>query len=93
MLTIDRLVADATAAPLVVRIGVVALVLSGVADVVTHLAAPAATGIDEHTAAELAAHLAGFVSMVVILLGVVVDGVRRSRARRGQRGHQPTGAS
>ena len=70
------------------------LVLSGFADVVFHALAPdLASHAGAHDAAELAAHLAGLVSMVVIFLGVVTDGVRRNRARRNERGPEPKGAS
>ncbi|MFL5726634.1 MAG: hypothetical protein ACJ765_11050 [Chloroflexota bacterium] len=93
MFIIERLWRDAKAAPVVVRIGVVALVLSGVADVVLHAITPEVAGHDVHTPAELAAHFAGMVSMVVILLGVVVDGARSVSTRRGMRGDQPEGAS
>jgi hypothetical protein len=95
MLIIERLWRDAKAVPPVVKVGVVGLVLSGVADVVLHALTPEVPGhIDEHTPAELAAHFAGFVSMVVVLLGVVTDGARRSSTTRRQRsGPEPKGAS
>jgi len=94
MLIIERLRRDAKAVPLVVRVGVVALVLSGLADIVLHAVTPEVVGaVDHHTPAELAAHFAGFVSMVVILLGVVIDGARRSSTRRAVSRRQPKGAS
>ena len=93
MLIIERLWRDAKAAPLIVQIGVVALVLSGVADVVLHAITPEVAGADVHTPPELAAHFAGMVSMVVILVGVVTDGVRRTSYRRREGGNQPKGAS
>ena len=72
------------ALPLLVRIGLVVLVLGGVADVAAHLAAAGQAGHAAghsagHTPDELAAHLQLFVGMVLILLGVVVDGVRQAR--------------
>ena len=76
MLIIERLWRDAKAVPLVVKIGVIALIASGLADIVLHAITPQIAGHDVHTPAELAAHFAGFVSMVVILLGVVIDGAR-----------------
>jgi hypothetical protein len=91
MLTIDHAARSAAALPTIVRIGLVGLVLAGLADVVAHFGAPAvaiAGDGHEHTPAEHAAHLAGFVSMVLIQLGVVVDGVRRSRARPVSAGSQ-----
>lgn len=78
------------AIPLLVRIGLVVLVFGGFADVTAHVAAfaPAAGtgGAAEHTGGhtpdEVAAHVVVFVGMVVILLGVVVDGVRQTRLAR-----------
>ncbi|HET9344427.1 MAG TPA: hypothetical protein VFO05_01895 [Candidatus Limnocylindrales bacterium] len=94
MLIIESLRRDWKAVPALVRVGVVGLVLSGVADVVFHAVAPdLASHADAHTTAELAAHLAGLVSMIVIFLGVVTDGVRKSRTRRTSRGPEPKGAS
>ena len=93
MFIIERLWRDAKAAPLIVQVGVVALVLSGVADVVLHAITPAVAGHDVHTPPELAAHFAGMVSMVVILLGVVTDGARRTSYRRRAGGTEPKGAS
>lgn len=83
MLTIQRTRSEVLRLPFLVRLGIVGLVLSGMGDIVTHLGAPVgAVGPHEHTGAQLSAHFAGFVSMVVIQVGVVVDGVRRSRQRR-----------
>ena len=94
MLIIESLRREWKAVPTLVRIGVVGLVLSGFADVVFHAVAPdLASHADAHATAEFAAHLAGLVSMVVVFLGVVTDGVRKSRARRNARGPEPKGAS
>jgi hypothetical protein len=94
MLIIESLRRDWKAVPALVRVGVIGLVLSGFADVVFHAIAPdLASNADVHTAEELAAHLAGLVSMVVIFLGVVTDGARKSRARRNARGPEPKGVS
>ena len=86
MLTIERVTKEASALPGVVKIGVVALLLSGLDDLSLHLAAGGALEPIGHTHAftpdEAVAHLAVFVSMVLILSGVVIDGVRRNRARR-----------
>lgn len=85
MLVIERLRSEVRSFPLLTRIGVAILVLGGLADVVAHLeAAGHADHLHDHTASELAAHLIVFVGMVVILLGVVLDGVRRTH--RGQPG-------
>ena len=93
MFIIERLRRDAKAVPLVVQVGVVALVLSGAADIVLHAITPEVAGHDVHTPPELAAHFAGMVSMVVILLGVVLDGARRTSYRRQQGGTQSKGVS
>jgi hypothetical protein len=80
MLIIDR-ARELASLPLLVKIGLVLMAFAGFADVVAHLEGGADGHLHAHTASEAAAHLAGFVSMVVILLGVVVDGVRQARAR------------
>jgi hypothetical protein len=58
------------------------MAIAGVADVIAHLEAPSDGHLHAHTASEAAAHLMGFVSMIVIFLGVVVDGARQGRDRR-----------
>lgn len=85
MLMLERVRTETLSLPLLVRGGLVILVLGGLADVVAHLeVAGHADHLHEHTASELSAHLIGFVGMVAILLGVVLDGVRRTyRGRRG----------
>jgi hypothetical protein len=94
VLIIERPRRDAKAIPPVVRIGVVALVMSGLADIVLHAITPAVAGAaDGHTSAELAAHFAGFVSMVVIFLGVVTDGARKTSHRRTASRRESKGAS
>jgi hypothetical protein len=85
MLTIEAATRDLAAAPALAKAGVVVMVLSGLADVIAHLEAHGpelTTHVHEHTGLELWAHLGGFLSMVLILLGVVIDGARRHRARR-----------
>jgi hypothetical protein len=81
MFTIQR-ARELSTLPLLVKIGLIAMALAGVADVVAHLEAAGDGHLHAHTASEAAAHLAGFVSMVVIFVGVVVDGVRQGRVRR-----------
>ena len=59
------------------------MVFAGFADIVVHLGAADHAGhLHEHTSAESQAHLAGFVGMVLVFLGVVADGVRISLLRR-----------
>ena len=82
MLAIERL-RGLAALPSLVKAGLVLMALAGLTDVVAHLEAVDHAGhLHTHTATETAAHLAGLVSMVVIFVGVVVDGVRQGRARR-----------
>jgi hypothetical protein len=85
MLAIERLVREVRRLPVISRTGLAVLVLGGVADLVAHIGALAAT--DAHhghgfTPGELAAHVVVFVGMVLILVGVVADGVRRTRIGR-----------
>jgi hypothetical protein len=84
MLVIERLRLGTL--PGLVKVGIVLMVFAGLADVVAHLEAVDHAGhLHTHTATEAAAHLAGLVSMVVIFVGVVVDGVRKGRARAAGR--------
>jgi hypothetical protein len=87
VLALERLSRDFLAAPLLVKIGVIGLALSLLDDATLHLASgtllePIGIGHGPFSPDELAAHLTAFASMVVIFVGVVADGVRRSRARR-----------
>jgi hypothetical protein len=94
MLTIEMVRRTAWSLPILVRLGLLGLVLAGIGDVAAHLeAAEHAAAGHEHTSEELAAHLGAFVSMVVVFAGVVVDGVRHSRARRGSAGRRREGAA
>ena len=83
MLTLEAIRSDLPRLPMLVKVGIVVMVLAGLADVIAHLevheVVEAANHVHQHTSFEAAAHLAGFVSMVVILVGVVLDGVRRTR--------------
>jgi hypothetical protein len=86
MLTLERIATAGGALPALVKVGLVFLFLSGFADLISHVDAgfaiePIGQG---HGAspAEATSHLAIFVSMVLIFVGVLVDGVRRSRVRR-----------
>ena len=82
MLTLERARSQFVSLPLLVHAGLVVVALGGLADLVTHLVgAGAAADLHGHTAPELAAHLTAFVGMVVILLGVVIDGAQRSVRR------------
>jgi hypothetical protein len=83
MLTIERLRREAHALPVLTKVGIVALAFAGLLDLVAHLEATEHIGhLHQHTSAEASAHLAAFVSMVLIYLGVVLDGARRARSRR-----------
>ena len=54
---------------------------------------PRSPDADVHTPPELAAHFAGMVSMVVVLLGVVLDGARKTSYRRQMGGTESKGVS
>jgi hypothetical protein len=83
VLTLERVRTEFLSLPFLTRIGLLILVLGGLADVVAHLAAAGhAEHVHEHTASELSAHLIGFVGMVAILLGIVLDGACRTRPGR-----------
>ena len=83
MLTIERVRAEALALPTLTKIGIVALAFAGLLDLNAHLEVSEHVGhLHRHISAEASAHLAAFVSMVLIYLGVVLDGARRTRARR-----------
>lgn len=79
------------ALPLVIRLGLVVIVFGGLADLVTHLSFADAAEHGGHTSAQLSAHAIAFAGMVLVLAGVVVDGVRQSMVRRRGPGRQPTG--
>ena len=83
MFSIDQLRREIGSLPAVVKIGLAVMVFAGFADVIAHLEAAGHVGhLHEHTSAELTAHVVGFVGMVVVFVGVVVDGVRKQRLRR-----------
>jgi hypothetical protein len=83
MLTLERIRAELLSLPTLTRIGLLILVIGGIADVVAHLEVSSHIGhTHEHSASELSAHLIGFVGMVVILLGIVLDGLQRTRRSR-----------
>ena len=92
MLTLESASRELRRLPPLVQVGLVVLALAGIGDIAAHLdAAGHASHVDGHTTAEIAAHVAAFVGMVLILLGVVVDGVRhmsadRDRVRRTRKG-------
>jgi hypothetical protein len=82
MLTIERLRREAQGLPALTKVGVVALGLAGLLDLIAHLEASEHIGhLHQHTSAEGSAHVAAFVSMVLIYVGVILDGARRARSR------------
>ena len=96
MLTIEGMLRQLATLPSLAKVGLVVMVISGLADVMAHLEAQPIelVGLPHmHTSFEASAHLGGFVSMVLILLGVVLDGVRRNRARREPAEHQRKGVA
>jgi hypothetical protein len=83
MLTIETDRPSFRSLPALARAGLAVLAFGGLADLVAHLGLPAEAGHGHgFTAAEVEAHLVVFVGMVLILLGVVIDGVRRAHLGR-----------
>ncbi|HET7168482.1 MAG TPA: hypothetical protein VFI69_04710 [Candidatus Limnocylindrales bacterium] len=83
MFTIERITQEARTLPILSKAGIAVMLLGGLADLMAHLEAAGHDGhLHAHTSAELSAHLIVFVGMVLIYLGVVLDGARRHRARR-----------
>lgn len=94
MLLIERLSSEARRVPALTKVGVVALGFAGLLDLIAHLEASEHVGhLHEHTSAEASAHVAVFVSMVLIYLGVVLDGARQQRARRHSTGRRSKGVA
>ena len=73
------------------RFGLAVIVFGLLADLVTNLSFADAAEPGGHTAAQLSAHAIVFAGMVLVLAGVVADGIRQSRVRRRAPGRQPTG--
>jgi hypothetical protein len=88
MLAIEAVGRTVVRLPVLVRVGLVGLLVAGVADVVVHLGVDGASTASTASSAagETWAHTATLVSMVVVFLGVVIDGVRQGRARRPSTG-------
>ena len=89
MLALERV--HARTLPPVIRFGVAVIVFGVFADLVTHFSFADAAEPGGHTPAQLSAHAIVFAGMVLVLAGVVADGIRQSRVRRRGPGHQPTG--
>ena len=73
--------------PLVMIIGLLAMALAGVLDVVVHLGSVGSSGHVGHhgVVPEHLAHLVGVAGMVLVLAGVVIDGLRRQLRQRAAR--------
>ena len=83
MLTVEQITEDARRLPLLAKAGFATMVFGGFADLMAHLESAEHAGhLHVHTSAEMSAHLVVFVGMVLVYLGIVVDGVRRQRDRR-----------
>jgi hypothetical protein len=65
--------------PIVSRGGLVVIAIGMFADLVAHVDAGLAGAGASMTGAQLSAHLVTFLGMVLVLVGVVVDGVRQNR--------------
>jgi hypothetical protein len=79
MLSIDRLRDDLPRTPVLVRVGLVGLIVAAIADMPAHLL----TGHGGHPASidvgDVLAHVGVLVSMTLVLVGVVADGIRTRR--------------
>jgi hypothetical protein len=76
------------------RVGLAVLLIGGLADLAAHVAVVGEVAGHDHgfTPAEALAHLVVFAGMALVLLGVVVDGVRRTRPGRPA-GHTSKGGT
>ena len=95
MFTIESVIRDARRVPPLARGGLAVLVMGVVVDLVAHVATLGQAGPGHHHAfspGEVVGHLVLLVGMVLILAGVVVDGVRRSHPG-GPTGERSTGGS
>jgi hypothetical protein len=94
MLAIESVVRDIRPLPALTRVGLAVLVLGGLADLAAHIAVTAPETGHGHgfTPAEVEAHLVVLAGMVLVLIGVVVDGVRRTRPGRSA-GNTSTGGT
>jgi hypothetical protein len=80
MLSIDRLRDELPHLPALARAGLVGLLVSAVADVPAHITASGHGGHGgPFDPGDVIAHVGVLVSMSLILVGVVVDGVRARR--------------
>jgi hypothetical protein len=93
MLTIEGDAGTGVRLPLTVRFGVAILVFGILEDLVAHRLAGTAATEGRHAEAELIGHAIVFVGMVLILLGVVIDGVRQAVARRTSARHSSKGVA
>jgi hypothetical protein len=83
MLTLEGIRRTARGLPAIVQLGLATMAFALLVDVMAHLEATAPTGqAHQHTSTEVWAHVGVLVGMVLIIWGVIVDGVRQRRARR-----------
>lgn len=76
MLTIESALRELRALPILVQLGLVAVLGGGLADVFAHLSTQAAEHSPGFTPAESLAHVVVIVGMSVVLLGVLIDAGR-----------------
>ncbi len=84
MLALETAARALQALPILTRVGLAVLVVGGLADLAAHVAIVYQAAGHDHgfTPYEVAAHVVVFAGMVLVLLGVVADGVRRPRPGR-----------
>ena len=90
---IRRVAHEATRIPAASKFGFVVIVLGLVADLVVHLTSSAGHDHGGASGTMLSAHLVVFVGMMIVLLGVIFDGVRSTvRAEATQVQGRPSDA-
>jgi hypothetical protein len=74
-----RIAREAPLIPLASKVGFLVIVVGLAADVIAHLGATGGHDHGSSAGAELSAHLVVFLGMVLVLIGVVIDGLRSGR--------------
>ena len=78
-LSIRRFALELSQTPLGSKLGFVVIVLGLVIDVIAHITAGVEHDHSGATSFEVSGHLVVFVGMVIVLIGVIFDGLRQRR--------------
>ncbi len=78
-LSIRRFALELSQTPLGSKLGFVVIVLGLVIDVIAHITAGVEHDHSGATSSEVSGHLVVFVGMVIVLVGVIFDGLRQRR--------------